>query len=219
LPGDYNQDGMVRNFPSNHPLAAFSDLNAPKDGNGDGVVNEVDEDLTIAEAAANRELPFRASSGDYYTDDDYVHEETNGPDRTAFDETYGRSVINEADGYLEADGNGSGTVDAADALVPFVFGGNYSAWSSHFGGGGMITEVDFQMYSANEGLDLRQIELLADLNRDWVVDYDDLEILGSNRSLTNPTSADGDLDSDGDIDLDDLDLAFAQLGVAVAVVS
>jgi hypothetical protein len=60
---------------------------------------------------------------------------------------------------------------------------------------------------------------LADLNGDSVVDFEDMDILYDNDNLSNPTQADGDLDLDGDIDLDDVDLAFAQLGLELALVS
>jgi hypothetical protein len=118
LAGDYNQDGMVRNSGS------FSDLLVDGDGNGDGVHTPAEDDA-IVNSAAGQELPFRAFSGDYYTDDDIV----NFADRMSYDATFGQLLSGESDGYLEADGgNFNGVVDAADASVPIVFADSYSAW-------------------------------------------------------------------------------------------
>jgi hypothetical protein len=107
-----------------------------KDGNGNGTIGA--EDTNIVIAAANQELPFRAFSGDYYTDDDVVDGDTGSSDRMAHHVTFGQQVDNETDGYLEADGNFNGVVDAADEFVPWVFRNNYSAWSTGPppGGGG-----------------------------------------------------------------------------------
>jgi hypothetical protein len=60
---------------------------------------------------------------------------------------------------------------------------------------------------------------LADLDGNWVVDEADLQFIYDNDQMSNPTQADGDLDVDGDIDLADLDLAFAQLGLQLTLVS
>jgi hypothetical protein len=129
LPGDYNQDGMVRD--DTFQLPAFSDLNVDEDGNGDGVHTAADDAIVtnIVAAAVDQELPFRAKSGDYYTDDDIV----NGADSMVQEATLGQVVGQEADGYLEADGNLNGAVEADDQFLPIVFAGNYSAW--HLGVG------------------------------------------------------------------------------------
>jgi hypothetical protein len=121
---------------------------------------------------------------------------------------------------LAGDANYSLTIDSSDYVI----------WSSHYGqsggvqigdydGDGIVTTRDLALFYENYGLDLRQTWMLADLNGDSVVDFDDMDILYSNDTLPNPTRADGDLDGDGDIDLADVDLAYAQLGLALAVVS
>jgi hypothetical protein len=130
LPGDYNQDGMVRD--DTLQLPAFSDLNVDGDGNGDGVHTTADDTIvtSIVAAAVDQELPFRAKSGDYYTDDDIV----NGADSIVQEATLGQLVGQESDGYLEADGNLNGAVEADDQFLPIVYAGSYSAW--HLGAGG-----------------------------------------------------------------------------------
>jgi hypothetical protein len=92
--------------------------------------------------------------------------------------------------FTDGDANGDGYVDSAD-------------W--------------YEM--ASQGLNLQSLWILADLDGDDDVDFDDLGIIYDNAELLNPSLADGDLDQDGDIDSADVDLAFGQLGLAIAAVS
>jgi hypothetical protein len=123
---------------------------------------------------------------------------------------------------LAGDANRNGVVE--------VNGDDYLIWQityenpgvfpdGDFSGDGFVDDDDLDLMMANEDLALTTIEILADLNGDDVVDFDDLDIMFDNRYLANPAQADGDLDQDGDIDLADVDLAFAQMGLAIAMVS
>jgi hypothetical protein len=61
--------------------------------------------------------------------------------------------------------------------------------------------------------------VLTDLNGDFAVNEADMEILGDNIGMANPTMADGDFNGDGYIDINDVDFMFAQYGLELAVVS
>jgi hypothetical protein len=60
---------------------------------------------------------------------------------------------------------------------------------------------------------------LADLDGDYDVDDVDMDILGDNLGMANPTRADGDLNGDGVIDNADLDLMFEQYGMELEAVA
>jgi hypothetical protein len=59
----------------------------------------------------------------------------------------------------------------------------------------------------------------ADLDADFDVDDDDLDIFDNNLGMSSPTLADGDFDGDNDVDAADLDLMFAQYGLQLTAVS
>lgn len=65
---------------------------------------------------------------------------------------------------------------------------------------------------------LQGLWILADLD-DNDVDQSDIDTFGDNFGMSNATWADGDLNGDTYVDEDDLDLAFAQYGLALSVVS
>jgi hypothetical protein len=117
LPGDYNQDGYLRNFnPGN-------DVSVAKDGTGDGVVEDDDEALVV-----NGEmLPLRARDGDYeyvasgFVDNDIV----DGEDYGAWRATYGSTVVP----GTGADGAADGQINLADYVVWRNKVGLFSAWN------------------------------------------------------------------------------------------
>jgi hypothetical protein len=88
-----------------------------------------------------------------------------------------------------------------------------------FNGDGQVNFADVVLYSPNSGANLQTVWLLADLNSDFAVDDLDMAILATNFGMSNRTWAHGDLDGDGDVDTEDMDLAYAQLGLDLTVVS
>jgi hypothetical protein len=88
-----------------------------------------------------------------------------------------------------------------------------------FNGDGQVNFADVVLYSPNSGANLQTVWLLADLNSDFAVDDLDMAIMATNFGMSSPSWAHGDLDGDGDVDTADRDLAYAQLGLDVVVVS
>jgi hypothetical protein len=62
------------------------------------------------------------------------------------------------------------------------------------------------------------IVMKADLNSDGIVNADDLAFIASHLGSTG-TSADGDLNGNGVVDDGDVDLAFAQYGLELSIVT
>ncbi len=121
LPGDYNQDGLVT--PADQSVAA--------DGNGDGYVDSAD--VNIAFVNLWTALPESQYRGDYLDDElvsqlDYMH----------WKATFGNILTNPdpTKRDIHADGNGDGTVDAADYSVWRNNFGNFGAWVTTAGSGG-----------------------------------------------------------------------------------
>ena len=92
--------------------------------------------------------------------------------------------------------------------------------TADFSGDGIVSLFDdgFQIVFYMD-CDLQTVSLLADLDGDWNVDGDDLQLILDNLGMADPDPEDGDLDADGDIDMDDLDLAFAQFGIDLDLVA
>jgi hypothetical protein len=89
-----------------------------------------------------------------------------------------------------------------------------------FNGDGVINGADYSIWHAADGRNLQTLSLRADFDGDFDVDAADLNVIGPNAGMTSgATWAQGDLDADGDVDMDDLDLAFAQFGHSLSVVS
>jgi hypothetical protein len=107
---------------------------------------------------------------------------------------------------------------------------DYSIWSAHyyqnggftigdFDGSGQVNSADIVAWYSNYGKDLRNVQMLSDLNGDYTVNDADLNILATNLGMSNPTHNDGDLNGDGQINTSDLDLMFAQYGVQLSLAS
>jgi hypothetical protein len=124
---------------------------------------------------------------------------------------------------LPGDASGNGEVDSNDYWYL------YNAW--YYGlqnqgledgdcdGDGVVTQADFDIWAQNNGVVLTNVWMLADLDEDFDVDQSDLDAIVDNLGMTGATWEDGDLNGDSQVDEDDLDLAFAQYGLALAVVS
>jgi hypothetical protein len=95
----------------------------------------------------------------------------------------------------------------------------YSTWEDgDANGDGVVNQLDQDIRDAHAGMSATTLSLLADLNRDWTVDYSDLDILARNQYMPYPTKADGDLDGNGQINLPDAALFYAQQGVTIRFV-
>jgi hypothetical protein len=134
LPGDYNQDGKVRNAtgPSGEP----SDLLTILDGDGDGAPSDTTDDTAIvnnAVTAGDVALDASKYTGDYMDDDNVDGDIPNGPihllDYMKWKHTFGFTS------GLEADGSDNGIVDAADYTLWRANAPYMSAWYT----GGMGT--------------------------------------------------------------------------------
>jgi hypothetical protein len=136
-------------------------------------------------------------------------------------------------GYAGGDFNFVATLLPGDANLDLIVdGADYAIWSvligadgifqdGEFDGDGLITGADGALWYQHSGYNLQNLSMLADLNGDWKVDNLDADILYNNYllNLSNPTQSQGNLDGDADIDIHDLDLAFAQFGLELNVVS
>ncbi|MEX2308924.1 MAG: right-handed parallel beta-helix repeat-containing protein [Pirellulales bacterium] len=113
-------------------------------------------------------------------------------------------------------------VDSADASI---LGWNYNILfgmlfiDGDFNGDGAVDASDFGMLGGTYGSNLASLSMLADLDGDLAVDDDDLQVISDNYGMSNATWADGDLNGDGYVEFADLELAFAQYGLELAVVS
>ena len=142
--------------------------------------------------------------------------------------------------FPSGDGEGGGDFNFVATLLPgdadlnnmvgspdfntliFHYGMNGAEFiDADFNGNGVVDSGDYNLLLENFGANLVNVEVLADLNGDWLVDELDADILFDNweNNLENPAQADGDLDANGDIDIDDLEIAFAQFGLTLTVVS
>ncbi|MEX2317530.1 MAG: hypothetical protein WD669_10295, partial [Pirellulales bacterium] len=131
LPGDYNQDGVVDGTDDNAGII--------QDGDGDGIIGD-SGDIAIVTANSGQRLMLRdkvgpdANRGDY-NDDEIV----NMDDYRLWKATYGMTT-----GTRPADGNGDGTVNAADYTIYRNNSGDVSAWfGSSSGSGTAVVEVIF----------------------------------------------------------------------------
>jgi hypothetical protein len=88
-----------------------------------------------------------------------------------------------------------------------------------FDGDGDVDANDYYMLNANYQQDFQNLWLLGDFDGDFDVDAFDVDVIADNGNMTGATWADGDLNGDGTVDMADLDLAYAQYGLALSVVS
>ena len=125
---------------------------------------------------------------------------------------------------LPGDANLDGVVDATDAsiLLGNIGQGLLDALftDGDFNGDGFVTgSLDGSVYLSNMGANLQDIWALADLDGDYDIDSDDLDVINANLGLTGATWEDGDLNGDGEVTLEDLDLAFLQFGLDLDLVA
>ncbi len=91
-----------------------------------------------------------------------------------------------------------------------------------FNGDGVSDSADWQILEDNfdlYGTFPAQVQILADLDGDFLVDVSDLSTINANIGMTGATYTDGDLNGDGVVDIADVDLAFAQFGLGLSLVS
>ena len=149
LPGDSNQDGVVT---SADTAGTIADVNG--DGVGDnvdiGLINNGGTDVyTVVNANGLLDtwLPLRIFEGDY-VDDELVRNNSNtASDPLSASHDYDRWQLTVNTPILDADGNGDGSVDAADYVVYANNRYDYSGWyvetppSSGSGSGSSISQV------------------------------------------------------------------------------
>jgi hypothetical protein len=88
-----------------------------------------------------------------------------------------------------------------------------------FNGDNAVNDDDLDLLFGNWQANLQNLWILADFDGDFDVDDDDIDVINQNGNMTGATWADGDLNDDGVVDMEDLDLAYAQYGLALSVVS
>jgi hypothetical protein len=136
-------------------------------------------------------------------------------------------VFNFVISLLPGDANLDGIVAAADSAILLNNWGITGAAFANgdFNGDGDVdgfqwpNEGDSQLLSQFWATDLRSLWILADLDSDYDVDGDDIDILVGNLGLTGALWSDGDLDGDGEVTVDDRDIAWAMYGMELDVVS
>lgn len=101
---------------------------------------------------------------------------------------------------LPGDANRDNLVDLLDLGILGTNSGSSGGFGEgDFTGDGNVDLLDLGILGTNFDLDLRLLQIAADLNGDFVVDSADLAI------FNDPGDPRGDLDQDGDKDSDDLD--------------
>ena len=83
----------------------------------------------------------------------------------------------------------------------------------------MVNYDDLNLYYMSSSINCQELFLLADLDGDLDVDYDDLQILRGNLGMSNPDYEDGDLNNDNSIDEDDLAILDLMFGLWATAVS
>ena len=132
-------------------------------------------------------------------------------------------VFNFVISLLPGDANLDAIVNTQDADIMWEYFNvpphEYTVIYGDFSGDGYILYDDEQLWILNEGTNLQDLGILADLDGDFDVDNSDIQTIIDNQGMTNPTYADGDVNEDGVIDQLDLDLAFAQFGIEIDLVA
>jgi len=124
---------------------------------------------------------------------------------------------------LPGDANLDGVVNSIDFGI--FFDGWLGATSgdvfvgADFDGDGVVSMDDFYSLANNWGTNLQNVSILADLNGDFSIDSDDLNVISANIGMAGASLSDGDINGDGLVTLDDLDLAFAQIGLNLSIAS
>ncbi len=91
--------------------------------------------------------------------------------------------------------------------------------NADFNGDGSINGLDLDDIATNFNLNWQEVWILADLDGNFEVDDDDIQVINDNFGMTGATRADGDLDGDGVVGIEDLDLAFAKFGLGLNLAS
>ena len=118
---------------------------------------------------------------------------------------------------LPGDANLDGFVDGDDVNILAL---NWNLTDRLFvdgdaNGDGVVDGLDFSLLSSNYGITRQSLTMEGDLDGDWDVDDDDINVIALNGGMTGATRADGD----SQVTEADLDLAHAQLGRFMTVVS
>jgi hypothetical protein len=122
---------------------------------------------------------------------------------------------------MPGDANLDGVVDSTDYNILSLnyTGVNRLFTQADFNGDGVVNGLDFSLLGNNYNVNRTSLDLKGDFDGDWDVDEDDLMVIADNALMTGATWADGDLNGDGSVTMDDLDLAMAQYGSELTVVS
>jgi nitrogen fixation protein FixH len=123
---------------------------------------------------------------------------------------------------LPGDANLDNVVNYTDySIFQSNYGGSNQLFTQgDFNGNGNVSYVgDGNLLSANYNMNLTNVWILADLDGDNDVDDADMTIINNNMNSTGMTRAQGDLTGDGKITKADIDLAFAQFGLKLSLVS
>jgi hypothetical protein len=123
---------------------------------------------------------------------------------------------------LPGDANLDGIVNGSDfSIMASNWGATMNKLFAEgdFDGDGAVNSNDYDLLALNFNRNLQTLKLKADFDGDFDVDDWDLKKISDNAGMTGATWADGDLNGDGTVDLDDLDLALAQYGLGLNVVS
>ena len=126
---------------------------------------------------------------------------------------------------MAGDANRNNIVDGTDYGILsynyYIHTLNAQFTQGDFSGDGIADNPDYDIWTAEylKYNNFTSIEMLGDLNGDFVVNNADMQTLANHVGMSNPTWADGDLNGDGQINTADLDLMFAQYGLGLSVVS
>jgi hypothetical protein len=126
---------------------------------------------------------------------------------------------------MAGDANRNNLVDGTDYGIVTTNNWNHTAnaqfTQGDFTGDGQVENPDFDVWTAEylKYNNFTTLEILGDLNGDFVVDEADANTIADHLGMSNPTYANGDLNGDGHIDATDLNLIFAQYGLKLSVVS
>jgi len=123
---------------------------------------------------------------------------------------------------LPGDANLDGVVNGSDYNIMAANWGaamNKLFSEGDFDGDGAVNVDDYNLLALNWNRNLQTLSMRADFDGDYDVDAADIAVIDQHGNMTGATWADGDLNGDGTVTMADLDLAYAQFGLELDVVS